>query len=522
MKTLLKSLLLAIMCMLTTWPLSAQVSVNADGSSPDGSAMLDVQSSTKGFLVPRLTSAQKDNISQPATGLLIYQTDGAPGFYYNGGTPSIPSWTALSSSSTSVLWLRSPIDHSTFLANTDDSIGIGKPVPTEKLDIQGNLDIDNFQPMILFREDSLEAARIRHFGPPDIGYLHIQAWDGNNFETTGLVVKSPTQKVGVGTTTPSFKLDVAGTTRTSGFILSSTTQDGYILTSDENGVASWQLPASHLAGSGIPGYLPVFTQSDTLKSSVIFQDSNGNIGISDNQPQFPLDVGGKMNMHGNIILNDHWLSADGTDKGLFVNGAGKVGIGTNTPGSTLTSAGMIQTMAEGIKFPDNTVQTTASRQSFSTEDGAEPRWIIAMKIDGIPGPYTYEGCPECSRVFGLDWYFNNTYDSISGQLTNGHPQHHVLTILKDIDRTSPWLLEILRNQTMIDWIHFNFYYIVEGNPEPPYYTIELSNVRVTKFRHSVVNIGGDKFAHMDKIDFIYSDIECHGDGMGTFSDFWGP
>ena len=66
--------------------LSAQVGINTDGSSPDASAMLDVKSTTKGLLIPRMTSAQKSAISSPASGLLIYQTDATPGFYYFSGT----------------------------------------------------------------------------------------------------------------------------------------------------------------------------------------------------------------------------------------------------------------------------------------------------------------------------------------------------------------------------------------------------------------------------------------------------
>ena len=78
---------------------SAQnVGVNGDGSNPDASAMLDVKSINKGLLVPRMTQAQKTAIASPATGLVIFQTDGNPGFYYNAGVPASPVWVNLTSS----------------------------------------------------------------------------------------------------------------------------------------------------------------------------------------------------------------------------------------------------------------------------------------------------------------------------------------------------------------------------------------------------------------------------------------
>jgi hypothetical protein len=73
------------------------VAINNDASAPDGSAMLDVKSSSKGLLIPRMNSSQRGLISNPATGLMIYQTDGAPGFYYNAGTGASPSWLQLQS-----------------------------------------------------------------------------------------------------------------------------------------------------------------------------------------------------------------------------------------------------------------------------------------------------------------------------------------------------------------------------------------------------------------------------------------
>ncbi len=61
----------------------AQVSVNTDGSDADPSAMLDVMSTDKGLLIPRVLFANRP--INPTNGLLIYQTDIVPGYYYYNG-----------------------------------------------------------------------------------------------------------------------------------------------------------------------------------------------------------------------------------------------------------------------------------------------------------------------------------------------------------------------------------------------------------------------------------------------------
>jgi len=58
------------------------LSINTDGSVADPKAMLDIKSTTKGLLIPRLTTAQITAIVSPPEGLLVYVTDGAAGFYY--------------------------------------------------------------------------------------------------------------------------------------------------------------------------------------------------------------------------------------------------------------------------------------------------------------------------------------------------------------------------------------------------------------------------------------------------------
>src|SRR5919109_527542 len=60
-------------------------------TTPNASSLLEIKSTTKGLLISRMTKNQRDAIATPATGLLIYQTNSTPGFYYYDGT----TWQAV-------------------------------------------------------------------------------------------------------------------------------------------------------------------------------------------------------------------------------------------------------------------------------------------------------------------------------------------------------------------------------------------------------------------------------------------
>ncbi len=84
-----------VMILIASFTLTAQVAINTDGSSPDASAILDMQSTTKGVLLPRLTDAERDAISSPVAGLVIFNIDVQKLQIYNGSvwkSMSVLSW----------------------------------------------------------------------------------------------------------------------------------------------------------------------------------------------------------------------------------------------------------------------------------------------------------------------------------------------------------------------------------------------------------------------------------------------
>jgi hypothetical protein len=92
-------------------------------TSPNASSLLEVKSTAKGILIPRMTQTQRNAIKSPATGLLIYQTDKTPGFYYYNGT----AWAAVAAKSAnrSLSNLTSPTKIDAHLLPASDTFDLG-------------------------------------------------------------------------------------------------------------------------------------------------------------------------------------------------------------------------------------------------------------------------------------------------------------------------------------------------------------------------------------------------------------
>ncbi len=122
----MKNLLLPLL-LIVTYLTSAQVGIGT--TTPDASASLEISSTTAGMLIPRMDQIQRDAIGSPATGLLIYQTNNTPGFYYYNGT----IWTTFGGADAD--W--TVIGNDMYNANTGN-VGVGNTTPSAKFHITGS------------------------------------------------------------------------------------------------------------------------------------------------------------------------------------------------------------------------------------------------------------------------------------------------------------------------------------------------------------------------------------------------
>lgn len=272
--------------------LTAQVSINADGSSPDASAMLDVKSDAAGILIPRMTETQRETISEPATGLLVFQTNGIEGFYYNSGSPETPNWIQLSSAPVKEM-ADSDGDTKIQIEETADddkirfdiagsqamvidesgNVGIGtNSIWASKLQIEGDERYDG----ILRFWNTGESGSAFFMGSTNAEWTvggnkfimshGVPSYTSNNFNFTINEIGN----VGIGTTTPTQKLEVNGSVKIGNYTLP--LADGssdQCLATDGSGNVSWSAKVS--------------SNTWTESNGDVFRAS-GNVGIGTDNP----------------------------------------------------------------------------------------------------------------------------------------------------------------------------------------------------------------------------------------------
>jgi hypothetical protein len=106
---------------------SQNIGINATGATPHSSAMLDVSSTTKGMLIPRMTSAQRVAIALPATGLMVYDTDNTSFWVYKG---AVLGWVQVN------YWANTGFNSTDVYNTNSGNVGIGTTTPFTKLNVK--------------------------------------------------------------------------------------------------------------------------------------------------------------------------------------------------------------------------------------------------------------------------------------------------------------------------------------------------------------------------------------------------
>nr|NQU90258.1 hypothetical protein [Bacteroidota bacterium] len=192
-------ILLFFFIIFQTGIVAQNISINTDGSPPDSSAMLDIKSSDKGLLIPRLEFINRPAV--PATGLLIYQTDNSPGFYYfNGNT-----WLKIADFTQSD-WNQANAAAADYIKNKPENVSVfNNDAGYLTAEVDG-LVTNEIQE--LSKEGQVVSLSLN-------GGSFTDEVDDHDWGVTGDTIYHENGAVGVGTVHPQAKLDVEGDVRSS-------------------------------------------------------------------------------------------------------------------------------------------------------------------------------------------------------------------------------------------------------------------------------------------------------------------
>lgn len=109
-------------------------------------------------------------------------------------------------------------------------------------------------------------------------------------------------------------------------------------------------------------------------------------------------------------------------------------------------------------------------------------------------------------------------------LPNGRRVHMPITILKELDRTSPMLYQALSEGELLTQVIIDWYRIDNNGMEELYYRQSLKNAQITAIEFIVeheTDIANSKLGHMEKVSFIYDSISWshEADGIEFEDDF---
>ncbi|WP_153800975.1 hypothetical protein [Foetidibacter luteolus] len=327
-------------------------------TTPAPSAQLDITSTTRGLLMPRMTTDQRVAIASPAAGLQVYDITTRSFWYYNG-----TAWVQPSGGS-SGLWVA---DGANIYNSNGGNVGIGTLTPFAKLHIAGNSRIDGtwFAKGAGLHTGYDDHGNFRYWGSGfSTGYVatdwrlesnnemlltgnKMQAYnradaDGVDDEAIPLLLNPLGGNVGIGTDyLPGYaRLEISIANGERGWAVGN---GKYNMHSFLGGAGrSPNSEGCYLGTGGQSVPLHFFTNSQWAQVTLL---PNGNVGINTTEPSGKLDIKGSINY-------SHFYY--GADENTYIRGGkanstviinddgGNVGIGTPNPTHKLTVNGTIR------------------------------------------------------------------------------------------------------------------------------------------------------------------------------------
>jgi hypothetical protein len=321
------SALVILLCLASIGNLFSQtdgVSIDYSGSpTREAKAILQLNSTEQGFILPRMTSAERLAIAPPASaqGMTVYQTNLTEGYYYWDGT----QWLLLSASTGG--------GYIEYLA-VDNAFGTGQAASYDitgnaeiggSLEVSGNVGINTNSPTAELHIVKADAKLIVEDGVANNSYIALNAGNAgspqieltdkfgdmswamggddalNSFKIAGVAsgamptinnnnsaeVKLTIEtdgNVGIGVIDPTEKLDIDGKIR-----MRSGATNGYIPVSNVDGVMTWTDPTTITASDN--DWLKVGGGTPAVTDEVYH---TGNVGIGTTNPETLLDVEGSV------------------------------------------------------------------------------------------------------------------------------------------------------------------------------------------------------------------------------------